>query len=285
MRQRVMIAMATITGPDLLIADEPTTALDVTVQAQILEILRALKTDKKTAIALISHDMGVIAGLADRVQVMRHGEIVESGTADDIFYAPAARLYPHAAGGDAARPDETPPPADHGRAAAAGGGRPEGQLSRQPAACFGKPTDTCARWMASASPCTRARPWAWWANPAAASPPWRARCCSCCPKPAAPWSGWAAIWTRPRSDDIRRLREEFQIVFQDPLASLDPRMPIGESIAEPLQDAGAAPVARGGARESARHDGSRSGSIPPGSTAIRMNCPAARTSASASPAP
>ena len=57
-----MIAMATITGPDLMIADEPTTAFDVTVQAQILEILRALKTDRKTAIALISHDMGVIAG-------------------------------------------------------------------------------------------------------------------------------------------------------------------------------------------------------------------------------
>ena len=90
MRQRAMIAMATITGPDLIIADEPTTALDVTVQAQILEILRALKTDKKTAIAMISHDMGVIAGLADRVQVMRHGRIVESGAADEIFYAPKA---------------------------------------------------------------------------------------------------------------------------------------------------------------------------------------------------
>ena len=70
MRQRVMIAMATITGPDLIIADEPTTALDVTVQAQILEILRALKTERKTAIAMISHDMGVIAGMADWVQVM-----------------------------------------------------------------------------------------------------------------------------------------------------------------------------------------------------------------------
>ena len=79
MRQRVMIAMATITGPDLLIADEPTTALDVTVQAQILEILKLLKQDKKTAMALISHDMGVIAGNADQVQVMRHGEVVEHG--------------------------------------------------------------------------------------------------------------------------------------------------------------------------------------------------------------
>ena len=96
MRQRVMIAMATITGPDLLIADEPTTALDVTVQAQILELLRSLKTDKKTAIALISHDMGVIAGNADHVQVMRHGRVVEQGAVDEIFYAPATRVIVHA---------------------------------------------------------------------------------------------------------------------------------------------------------------------------------------------
>src|SRR5512142_2252516 len=88
MRQRVMIAMATACGPDLLVADEPTTALDVTVQAQILEIMRDLKNELKTAIALISHDMGVIAGVADRVQVMRHGDVVESGPVDDIFYKP-----------------------------------------------------------------------------------------------------------------------------------------------------------------------------------------------------
>ena len=88
MRQRVMIAMATVSGPDLLIADEPTTALDVTVQAQILEIMRELKTELKTSIVMISHDMGVIAGIADRVQVMREGEIVEAGPVDDIFYRP-----------------------------------------------------------------------------------------------------------------------------------------------------------------------------------------------------
>ncbi len=88
MRQRVMIAMATACGPDLLIADEPTTALDVTVQAQILEIMRDLKTELKTAIVMISHDMGVIAGTADRVQVMRYGDVVESGPVDDIFYKP-----------------------------------------------------------------------------------------------------------------------------------------------------------------------------------------------------
>jgi len=88
MRQRVMIAMAVACGPDLLIADEPTTALDVTVQAQILDIMRDLKAELKTAIVLVSHDMGVIAGVADRVQVMREGEIVENGPVDDIFYRP-----------------------------------------------------------------------------------------------------------------------------------------------------------------------------------------------------
>src|SRR5581483_11440594 len=88
MRQRVMIAMAAVCGPDLLIADEPTTALDVTVQAQILELMRDLKTELKTAIVLISHDMGVIAGVTDRVLVMRDGDIVEDGSVDDIFYQP-----------------------------------------------------------------------------------------------------------------------------------------------------------------------------------------------------
>ncbi len=88
MRQRVMIAMATVCGPDLLIADEPTTSLDVTVQAQILDIMRDLKKELKTAIVMISHDMGVIAATADKVLVMREGEIVESGSVDDIFYRP-----------------------------------------------------------------------------------------------------------------------------------------------------------------------------------------------------
>src|SRR5579864_6872533 len=88
MRQRVMIAMATACGPDLLIADEPTTALDVTVQAQILDIMRDLRKELNTSVVLISHDMGVIASIADRVQVMREGEFVESGPVDDIFYRP-----------------------------------------------------------------------------------------------------------------------------------------------------------------------------------------------------
>jgi ABC-type dipeptide/oligopeptide/nickel transport system ATPase component len=84
MRQRVMIAMAIINGPDLLIADEPTTALDVTVQALILELLKSLK---KT-ILFITHDLGVVAEIADRVLVMKQGEIVESGTVYEIFDSP-----------------------------------------------------------------------------------------------------------------------------------------------------------------------------------------------------
>ena len=88
MRQRVMIAMALLCQPDLLIADEPTTALDVTVQAQILDLMRALKKELNTAIIMITHDLGVIAGLSDRVMVMYAGEVVETALVRDIFYAP-----------------------------------------------------------------------------------------------------------------------------------------------------------------------------------------------------
>ena len=88
MRQRVMIAMALLCEPALLIADEPTTALDVTVQAQILELLAKLRRERGMAIALITHDLGVVAGLCERVMVMYAGRIVESGPAERIFHAP-----------------------------------------------------------------------------------------------------------------------------------------------------------------------------------------------------
>ncbi len=89
MRQRVMIAMALLCQPDLLIADEPTTALDVTVQAQILDLMADLKRDLDTAIVMITHDLGVVAGLCERVLVMYGGRIVERAPVDDLFHRPA----------------------------------------------------------------------------------------------------------------------------------------------------------------------------------------------------
>ena len=89
MRQRVMIAIALACSPSLIIADEPTTALDVTIQAQILDLLENLKKKLNSSIMLITHDLGVVAGMADYVVVMYAGRVVEKGTADDIFHHPA----------------------------------------------------------------------------------------------------------------------------------------------------------------------------------------------------
>jgi len=88
MRQRVMIAMALLCEPKILIADEPTTALDVTVQAQMLELFKGLTEDFGTALVMITHDLGVVAGLADRMMVMYGGRVVEKGPVDDLFYDP-----------------------------------------------------------------------------------------------------------------------------------------------------------------------------------------------------
>ena len=231
MRQRVMIAMATITGPDLIIADEPTTALDVTVQAQILEILRALKTDKKTAIAMVSHDMGVIAGLADRVQVMRHGEIVESGTADDIFYTPK-HDYTRMLLAAIPKADEVPPPATKIGAPLLAVEDLKVSFPIKDKGFFGKTRPLRAvdgisfslnqgetLGVVGESGCGKST---------------LARAVL----QLLPKTGGRVLWLGRDLDaqsDIRKLREDFQIVFQDPLASLDPRMPVGVSIAEPLK--------------------------------------------------
>jgi peptide/nickel transport system ATP-binding protein len=88
MRQRAMIAMSISNDPDIIIADEPTTALDVTVQAQILELLVKIKDETNSAIMLITHDLGVVAGMSDRMLVMYAGRVVEQGSVEDVFYHP-----------------------------------------------------------------------------------------------------------------------------------------------------------------------------------------------------
>jgi oligopeptide transport system ATP-binding protein len=95
MRQRVMIAMALICEPKLIIADEPTTALDVTIQAQILELMKKLKEETGTSIILITHDLGVVADVCSRINVMYGGTLVEKGSTDDIFYRTS---HPYTAG-------------------------------------------------------------------------------------------------------------------------------------------------------------------------------------------
>ena len=88
MRQRIVIAIALAADPEILICDEPTTALDVTIQAQILELLHKLKAERHLSVIFITHDLGVVANVADRIAVMYAGKIVERGTAEDIFYDP-----------------------------------------------------------------------------------------------------------------------------------------------------------------------------------------------------
>ncbi len=235
MRQRVMIAMATVCGPDLLIADEPTTALDVTVQAEILDIMRDLKAELKTSIALVSHDMGVIAAMADRVLVMRAGEIVESGNVDDIFYAPKhdytkmlletmPRIDRHDARAQTAptpaASDEILNVADLRVDFPMSTGWQTKQLRAVDGVSFtlrqgetlgivgesGSGKSTLARAALKLIPRTDG---------------------------AILWLGHDIAALNER--ELRKSRKDFQIVFQDPLASLDPRMTVGESIAEPLR--------------------------------------------------
>jgi ABC-type dipeptide/oligopeptide/nickel transport system ATPase component len=130
MAQRVMLAMVLGPEPDLLIADEPTAALDVTVQAQILDLLAALRRDRSLAVLMISHDLGAVASLADRVLIMQGGCIVEQGPAETIFASPRHE-YTQALLAATPRIDQDGPPvssngtgAGPGRAPVTAGGRP-----------------------------------------------------------------------------------------------------------------------------------------------------------------
>jgi oligopeptide/dipeptide ABC transporter ATP-binding protein len=238
MRQRVMIAAAMACNPDLLIADEPTTALDVTVQAEILDLMDELKRETGAAMVLITHDMGVIARLADRVCVMKDGAYVEEGAAEAVFASPRTdytrslldaipRLDREDRGG---RPMPAPVPADAPVVVAAEdvkvwfpvreglfGARK--QLRAVDGVSFairrgetlgvvgesGCGKSTLSRAVLNLLPAT---------------------------------GGAVTVLGRNITDAdqkaMRAARKDLQIVFQDPLASLDPRATIGDSIAEPM---------------------------------------------------
>ncbi len=242
MRQRVMIAMATACGPDLLIADEPTTALDVTVQAQILDIMRDLMKELKTAIAMVSHDMGVIAGIADNVAVMREGDIVEAGSVDDVFYRcrhPYTRTLL-----DAIPRVDQPPPALPGAFA------PDRHLAdtellkvenlrvtfpvTMRGSVFGKKKQLRA--VDDVSFTLRQGETLGVVGESGCGKSTLARAILRLVSPTNGVVAWYGSNLAALSEaELRPLRSQFQIVFQDPLASLDPRMTIGQSIAEPLK--------------------------------------------------
>lgn len=241
MRQRVMIASAMLCGPSLLLADEPTTALDVTVQAQVLDLMDELKRETNAGLVLITHDMGVIARMADRVVVMRHGEAVERGPVDDIFAAPkhaytrmlldAMPRIDRTSRGD--RPSVVPAPAETVEPMlkvedlhvsfpvnVSGGlfGKSVPLRAVDGVSLQLRPGETLG--VVGESGCgksTLARAVLRLIDPSSGAVAWLGRDIA-----------------RASRSQVQPLRQELQIVFQDPLASLDPRMTVGASISEPL---------------------------------------------------
>ena len=249
MRQRVMIAMALACRPKLLIADEPTTALDVTVQAEILHLLRELQREENMGVLFITHDMGVVAEVADRTLVMFRGDMVETGPTPQIFAAPKA-IYTRAllasiprlgTMGDAAAPRRFPN-VDPTTGEASDGGvtspvpdgvqpilkveklavrfaLPQGQIHAVEGVSFDlKPGETLA--LVGESGCgksTTGRAIMRLVDPSAGS---------------ITVDGQDV--TKASAGSLRTMRRTSQMIFQDPFASLNPRITIGSAIAEPM---------------------------------------------------
>jgi glutathione transport system ATP-binding protein len=286
MRQRVMIAMALSCKPRLLIADEPTTALDVTIQAQILALIRLLQDELRMSVIFITHDMGVVAEVADRVMVMYRGEMVEQGSADQIFHAPrhpytrallaAVPRLGAMQGSDV--PARFPLPLESANAPAAaiisvsgvatatgsnrGAPQPSG-AARESAEPLLKVRGLKTRFPLRSGLFGRVRRRVHAVEQVSfdlrAGETLALVGESGCGKSTTGRSLLRLVEidggsiefngqdiARLPSDQVRSMRREIQMVFQDPYASLDPRLTVGFSVAEPLYVHG---VARGSAAE------------------------------------
>ena len=251
MRQRVMIAASLLLDPQILIADEPTTALDVTVQAQILEIMRDLNRRLGTAIVLITHDLGVIAGLCERVLVMHEGELKERGRVRDIFYRPGhpytkalLKAVPRL---DAERVERMASTKDApslgGGSRASGNPAPEAALLSVDGLKVHFPVRTGGRLGEKRSLravdgvdlALRAGETLGVVGESGCGKSTLARAIL---KLVPPTAGRVCLLGRNLGEldkrSLRDMRRDAQIIFQDPLASLNPRMTVGNIVSEPL---------------------------------------------------
>jgi peptide/nickel transport system ATP-binding protein len=227
-RQRAMIAMALALDPKILIADEPTTALDVTTQAQILKLIRDLQQRKRTAVLFITHDFGVVAEIADRVAVMQHGVVVEQGTADAVLNHPQ---HPYTRQLIAAVPPLTAPPP---RA-----------LNPDPVLTISDVSKTYrtggflgrgARVTAAVKNVSLSLPKGATLGIVGESGSGKSTLARCIVRLIDPDGGSIVLdgkdWATMPRDDVRRETRHIQMVFQDPFASLNPRRTAAELVAQ-----------------------------------------------------
>jgi peptide/nickel transport system ATP-binding protein len=227
-RQRIMIAMALVLEPKLLIADEPTTALDVTTQKQILTLIRDLQRDHGTAVLFITHDMGVVAEIADRVAVMRQGRLVETGPLETVLRNPTMEYTRNLL---SAVPSLVPrAPREESREPVVLEANDLGKVYKE-RSFFGK-----GREVVAADKVTLTLRKGRTLGIVGESGSGKSTVARCIVRLIDPTSGGVRLAGREISDISRRLlqphRKKIQIVFQDPYRSLNPRVTVGESIAE-----------------------------------------------------
>ncbi len=235
MRQRAMIAMALSLDPEVLIADEPTTALDVTVQAQILALLERLNRERDLATILITHDLGVVAEVADRVLVMHEGRIVERGSLDQIFYAPRDP-YTRKLLGEVMRLDAAPPPRPAPEGEALLEVRDLVKHFRAGRGLLSGREDEAVKAVDGVSLSVRSGETLGLVGESGSGKSTLSRTILQLLKPSAGsvrFEGRELVGLSRR--ELQPLRRQMQMVFQDPYASLNPRKRVGQIVGEPLR--------------------------------------------------